>query len=350
MIGVDLFAGAGGLTLGAKLAGIKVAMAIEQDSFAAATYRLNHPEVLLLESDIREIKEISIDSAGEETILFGGPPCQGFSTSNQRTRNAANTNNWMFREFFRLAKVWSPDWIVLENVRGIVETENGMFLKKIIATLRRMGYGVTHKILDSADFGIPQHRNRVFIVGSKKKSKFEFPSPIPYVVGLKDALEDLPELDNGNLIDTMPYRSEPTNSYASILRNGQNSCGNHLVSLNSPTVIERYKHVPQGGNWEHIPASLMSNYQDRTRCHTGIYRRLHSERPSVVIGNFRKNMLIHPTQDRGLSIREAARIQSFPDSYRFLGSIGFQQQQVGNAVPPLLSKAVFNSILAQNLI
>jgi DNA (cytosine-5)-methyltransferase 1 len=348
MIGIDLFAGAGGLTLGAKLAGIKIAMAIEQDAFAAATYRYNHPEVLLLETDIKEVKEIQIDSKGEETILFGGPPCQGFSTSNQRTRNAANSNNWMFQEFFRLAKLWRPDWIVLENVRGIVETENGMFLKKIIDTLRRIGYSVTFKVLDSADFGVPQHRNRVFIVGSKKRVKFGFPAPSSTLVPLVDALDDLPELENGNTIDTMPYRSRANSTYADYLRNDLSTCGNHLVSLNSQMVVERYRHVPQGGNWEHIPASLMSNYQDRSRCHTGIYRRLDAYKPSVVIGNFRKNMLIHPTQDRGLSVREAARIQSFPDSFRFLGSIGFQQQQVGNAVPPLLSKAVFNRILELN--
>ena len=109
--------------------------------------------------------------------------------------------------------------------------------------------------------------------------------------------------------------------------------------------MRRYPHVPQGGNWENIPARLMENYANRTRCHEWIYRRLSVDEPSVVIGNYRKNMLIHPTQDRGLSVREAARLQSFPDTFAFQGSIGLQQQQVGNAVPPLLAKAVFNSIL-----
>jgi DNA (cytosine-5)-methyltransferase 1 len=129
------------------------------------------------------------------------------------------------------------------------------------------------------------------------------------------------------------------------MRNNQSGCLNHLVTRNSELVIERYKYIPQGGNWEHIPEHLMKNYKDKSRCHTGIYRRLDNNKPSVVIGNYRKNMLIHPTQNRGLSVREAARLQSFPDSFVFKGSIGFQQQQVGNAVPPLLAKALFSSIL-----
>jgi DNA (cytosine-5)-methyltransferase 1 len=129
------------------------------------------------------------------------------------------------------------------------------------------------------------------------------------------------------------------------MRNGNAECTGHLVTNNATEIIERYKHIPQGGNWENIPEKLLSNYTDRTRCHTGIYRRLRENRPSVVLGNYRKNMLIHPWQDRGLSVREAARLQSFPDWYEFQGSIGFQQQQVGNAVPPLLAKAVFTALM-----
>jgi DNA (cytosine-5)-methyltransferase 1 len=118
-----------------------------------------------------------------------------------------------------------------------------------------------------------------------------------------------------------------------------------LVSKNSKSVIERYAYIPQGGNWEDIPETLMKNYADRSRCHTGIYHRLKEDAPSVTIGNYRKAMLIHPWEDRGLSVREAARLQSFPDNYQFMGSIGFQQQQVSNAVPPLLAKAVFEMIV-----
>src|SRR4051812_24106951 len=132
MVGVDLFCGAGGMTLGAKLSGISVEFAVEADENAAKTYSTNHPEVELFQNDIRKLKKISVKKAGRPTILFGGPPCQGFSTSNQRTRSKANKGNWMFLEFLRLAKSWKPDWIVFENVKGLIETEQGEFLKMII--------------------------------------------------------------------------------------------------------------------------------------------------------------------------------------------------------------------------
>jgi DNA (cytosine-5)-methyltransferase 1 len=165
-------------------------------------------------------------------------------------------------------------------------------------------------------------------------------------VTVSEAIHDLPNLRNGAAIDLLPYKLAAGTAYARLMRGHMKTCHNHLVTRNSSLVLERYRHVPQGGNWEHIPNRLMRNYHNRNQCHTGIYHRLRSRTPSVVIGNFRKNMLIHPTQHRGLSVREAARLQSFPDSYIFQGSIGFQQQQVGNAVPPLLAKAVFAAIQA----
>ncbi len=344
-IAVDLFAGAGGMSLGAAMAGIDVKLAIEFDEYAAATYKHNHPKTEVLVKDISKVRKIDVPKKGRETILFGGPPCQGFSTSNQRTRTAENTNNWMFKEFLRLVLSWKPDWVVFENVKGIVGTEGGIFKDQVLKGLKRAGYTTSDGILCAADFGVPQMRQRFFIIASKHGVKVELPAPThKKPVTVADAIFDLPDLAVGASTCYLPYPRPATSGYAKKMRSKEDGCSNHLITRNAAHVVKRYSHIPQGGNWEDIPKRLMKNYTDRTRCHTGIYRRLSVDKPSVVIGNYRKNMLVHPTQDRGLSVREAARIQSFPDHYEFQGSIGFQQQQVGNAVPPMLAKAVFSVV------
>jgi DNA (cytosine-5)-methyltransferase 1 len=343
IIGVDLFAGAGGMSLGAQLAGVDVRLAIEIDRYACATYRANHPQTKLLVKDIRSVMKIPVVKKGHTTVLFGGPPCQGFSTSNQRTRSRANINNWMFQEFLRLVDTWKPDWVIFENVKGIVDTEGGLFKEGIIDHLTKSNYTTNSAVLCAADYGVPQYRQRFFLVASRHGKKFQFPAPSRSKsrhVTLVEAISDLPDLENGAKSCYLPYQTSAKSSYARQLRSKSRGCSNHLVTRNSSLVLERYTHIPQGGNWENIPDSLMKNYKDKERCHTGIYKRLKADAPSIVIGNFRKNMLIHPTKNRGLSVREAARIQSFPDQYEFKGSIGFQQQQVGNAVPPLLAKVI----------
>ena len=278
-------------------------------------------------------------------VVFGGPPCRGFSYSNSRSRSPSNPDNWLFREFLRVVRLLQPEWVVFENVRGIVDTAEGIFLTEILSSIEELGYSVRHCVLNAHDFGTPQDRRRLFVIGARGHTKIRLPRKSTTRRTVQDAIADLPYLENGGCVSWMPYKQEASSEYARSLRLALTVSSNHLVSRNSPSVLRRYKYVPQGGNWENIPARLMNNYSDRSRCHTGIYRRLSNDQPSVVIGNYRKNMLIHPEQDRGLSVREAARIQSFPDSYEFHGSIGFQQQQVGNAVPPLLAKAVFRTLL-----
>ena len=346
MIGMDLFAGAGGMSLGAAHAGINVCLAIEADKHAAKTYSHNHPNTQVIVKDIRKIKKVNIDVRKTPKIIFGGPPCQGFSTSNQRTRNADNPDNWLFREYMRIVRLWKPDWVVFENVKGIAETEKGLFLKQVIKSLQKNGYTTSWWILDASDFEIPQKRNRLFVIGSLHAITIEKPKPTASrYTTVSQAISDLPDLDNGALTNWMNYKPIRPSIYAKKMRGDLTQTSNHVVTRNAKHVIDRYGYIPQGGNWENIPARLMKNYTDRTRCHTGIYHRLEMNKPSVVIGNYRKNMLIHPNQNRGLSVREAARLQSFPDWYEFQGSIGYQQQQVGNAVPPLLAEKVFEAII-----
>jgi DNA (cytosine-5)-methyltransferase 1 len=346
MIGIELFAGAGGMSLGATLAGVNVKVAVEISTAASKTFALNHPNVHLITDDVRNVHDFPALIDNDNIVIFGGPPCQGFSTSNQKTRNKSNPKNWLFLEFLRIVNNVKPSWVVFENVAGILQTENGFFVSNFETELNNMGYNTSSALLNASDFGVPQKRSRFFIIGSRNCEPPDLTrlSKCPHTPNVQDAIADLPVLKNGSTTDLMAYDKPPRSDYAARLRQGMVHCTGHLVTRNAPNIIERYKHIPQGGNWKDIPDHLMDTYTDRTRCHTGIYRRLKSDNPSIVLGNFRKNMLIHPTQDRGLSIREAARLQSFPDSYRFCGSIGLQQQQVGNAVPPQLAYAVFSSL------
>ncbi|MEL7639287.1 MAG: DNA cytosine methyltransferase [Solidesulfovibrio sp.] len=345
MKALDLFCGAGGLALGAKLAGVEVVQAVEKDVHAATTYSFNFPDVSMFLGSVEDYSEINLHVKPD--LIFGGPPCQGYSTSNQRTRTKSNPSNWLFKEFIRIVSLVEPRWVVMENVKGLIETENKFFIESIANGFRSIGYDIVFSLLNAVDFGIPQNRSRLFIVGNRSGQRFEFPvKQIGEHVTVGEAIDDLPELPNGASIDRLPYRHNIPSDYARHLRANMASCANNFVTRNAGHIIDRYKHVPPGGNWENIPSALMQNYKDRSQCHTGIYHRLRNDTPSVVIGNFRKNMLIHPIQDRGLSVREAARIQSFPDWFEFKGSIGFQQQQVGNAVPPLLSKAIFDHIIS----
>lgn len=348
MIGIDLFSGAGGMSLGAEWSGITVKTAVDCDIHAAATYKQNHQKTEILTCDIKQVKNLKTcreSSKDDRLVLFGGPPCQGFSTSNQRTRSKSNPQNWLFQQYLRIVRETQPDWVVFENVKGILETESAFFFQSVLNRLSNLGYTTSHWVLNAADFGVPQRRWRLFVVGSLHGKKIPKPRPtVRRLVTVEEAIMDLPVLRNGAAKDVLQYRTEPISSYSKFLRGNLRECANHLVTSNNEKVLKRYRHIPKGGNWENIPRHLMKNYADPTHCHTGIYKRLKLNEPSIVIGNFRKNMLIHPTQNRGLSVREAARLQSFPDNFKFVGSIGFQQQQVGNAVPPLMAKAVFEAI------
>lgn len=358
---VDLFAGAGGLSLGFEQAGFKVVFAVENDVYSAETYRVNRKarNTELILSDISKINFIDILKKfglkrGEIDILLCGPPCQGFSIANMKTRTMDNPQNHLFKEFLIAVKEVYPKWILFENVSGIVNFERGKVIEIMNAELGKRGYLCTWDIIDVADYGVPQTRRRFFLISNRIGTKFSFPLPT-FGAGRKshitvhDAISDLPLLENGNRIDLLPYRYNGSNlsKYQREMRRGwkRNYCLNSWVTKNSDLVVSRYNFIPSGGNWQDIPNYLMINYKNKDNCHGGIYRRLKWDEPSVVISNFRKNMLIHPEQHRGLSVREAARLQSFPDHYIFYGPLGSQQQQVANAVPPSLAEKMGNNIM-----
>lgn len=356
-LALELFSGAGGMSHGFVQAGFEIVQAIEKDQRAAHTFRSNHADTMLTVGDVSDFDPLEVARRssirkGDLTVVFGGPPCQGFSESNRRTRTLDNPRNHLYQQFFRYVKALMPQWFVLENVAGLKTLANGAVLDAIIAHSKELGYAAEWQELNAAEFGVPQTRRRIFVVGNRIGLPIRFPNPThgtaenPYVT-VKQAISDLPPLKVGATEEALRYRnSGVVSDYQMSMRNGNTCVNGNLVTNNSELIRARYRHIRQGQNWEAIPSELMGNYCDASRCHTGIYYRLKWSEPSKVIGNFRKNMLIHPNQNRGLSIREAARLQSFPDSYQFLGSIGFRQQQVADAVPPLLAEAVARAVLA----
>lgn len=340
---LDIFSGAGGLSLGAQKSGFEIVMSIEKDTASAQTFQKNHPESRVIIDDIRNIETQSLN-IGSPFIIFGGPPCQGFSTSNTQTRTLSNSNNSLFEDFVRFVRELTPKWFLFENVEGIVSFNKGNTLKQIKKCFEDLGYTIAAQVICASDYGVPQNRNRFIMVGNKSGLVFEFPPKLNTKVTVSEAISDLPILENGAMLHKAKYNGAGSD-YAIKLRNSSKFSIQNYVSRNSEYVIERYSYIKPGENWRAIPEHLMRNYKDKSKCHSGIYKRLDPEKPSVVISNYRKNMLIHPTQNRGLSVREAARIQSFPDDFIFEGSIHHIQQQIGNAVPPIMAEAVFKQII-----
>lgn len=344
-LGVDIFSGAGGMSLGAEWAGINVSAAVEVDKYAAATFEANHPDCKVFVKDIRQIKSSSLVSSSP-FIVFGGPPCQGFSLSNTKTRTEANPNNSLFYEYLKIVDELRPEWVVFENVEGFQNFQKGVVAKYLYDSLEKLGYiNPKQKVLWASDYGVPQNRNRYFLVANRLGFDYQFPKVKERKISVWEAIGDLPALSNGDMIDSLPYTSEVTNPYIAIMRKNSSASLQNFVSRNQDYVIERYKHIQPGQNWKSIPVDLMSNYSVIANTHSGIYKRLDPNLPSVVISNYRKNMLIHPYDHRGLSVREAARLQSFPDDFIFKGSLMYMQQQIGNAVPPLLAYELFKSII-----
>lgn len=356
-VAVDLYAGVGGLTEGFLDAGFDVRLAVDNNSYATETQRANHAS--------RGVEVVTADLVARSTfkliqqkverferpldVVIGGPPCQGFSKSNMRTRNRKNPNNRHIYTFAKYVQMLEPPIFVMENVAGMEVFEDGRFPDKVKRLFARIGYHVDAVQLNAADFGVPQRRNRLFFVGNRLRIVNWFPPaevPKDEWTTVWEAIGDLPSLPNGCGGGVLPYKSGRPSKYAKRLRkNAPGLVNNNTVTNSSDLIIERYKHIPEGRNWSSIPDRLMKNYKDKSRCHQWIYHRLSAGEPSIVITNFRKSMLVHPYEHRGLSVREAARLQSFPDNFVFKGPLEHQQQQVANAVPPFLARAVAETIL-----
>lgn len=271
--------------------------------------------------------------------------------SNAQTRVKGNPHNDEVYTFVRYVRRLRPDIFAMENVPGLDFFNGGKLKEDVLNQFHIAGYRVDVGLLNAADFGVPQKRQRLIFLGNRIHLINVLPpamvKPKDWVT-VREAISDLPTCGVVDDDRMLPYNAGRPSAYAARMRvNGSTHVFNNLYSAAGELVRERYKHIPEGGNWRDIPARLMRNYADKTRCHRVIYRRLASDEPARALPHIRKSMFIHPTENRGLTVREAARLQSFPDNFVFKGGIQAQQQQIANAVPPLLAEALASTIMSR---
>ncbi len=344
---LDLFCGCGGLSEGFSLAGFNIIGGVDFNKDAIDTFNLNFKSAKGLCCDISNLTQEQITKSfgdlSQIDVIIGGPPCQGFSSAN-RNKIADDPRNKLFFQFVKFVDLIQPKIIVIENVRGIVTANNGYAKDQIYQIFSNRGYIVNHKVLDASDYGVPQKRLRNFFVITKKE-KFDFEKIKKYnrKITVKEAICDLYDLENTNN-EVLKIDRAKGSSYTQRMNNKNNEIYNHEIKYPAKIVQKRISYVKQGQNWKAIPKELFNN--QRSNRHSSAYKRLNENDVSVTIdtGNSHSNYF-HPLYNRIPTVREAARIQSFPDNFIFLGSRTSQYRQVGNAVPPLLSKAIATELM-----
>lgn len=394
----DLFSGAGGFSCGFEMAGCRIIGAIEHDKWAADTFSFNHPNAKMLLGDIESFSENDLKNAIVEKpdIIIGGPPCQGFSICVKNAGDPKDPRNSLFTEYVRIAKMYKPMVLVLENVPNIekAKTKSG---EKVVDIIRKefeqIGYFVYSAVLTASDYGVPQMRQRFVLIASKQALETPFPKATHYVCDsditakdentfavenglvrcptLWEAISDLPDIEARQGAEEMDYTTEPKNSFQEYCRNGSIVLHNHLAMKHTQRLVERFSQMTWGQSISDITDDRL---KQRKRNGNGAVsdspfdqnnRRMHPNRichtiTATFYGNF-----VHPYKNRNFTAREGARIQSFPDSYVFLGKPTVvskklllkegrtgeaylcQYSQIGNAVPPLMAKAIAENILEQ---
>ncbi|WP_232796243.1 DNA cytosine methyltransferase [Staphylococcus canis] len=316
---IELFAGAGGFSLGFEQAGFENIFSIEYDEKIAQTYLLNFPENHLIIDDVKNIdnnKILELIQGKEVDVVIGGPPCQGFSMAGKNGRTfIEDERNELFKEFVRFVSIIKPKMFVMENVARMLSHNKGKTVTEIKNAFNELGYDVKFKVLNSEKYGIPQKRQRIFFVGTKGQ-KFNFPDSYEKEITIKEAIHDLPSLKSGE----------------------KSNIPNHFAMNHSKQMLEKMSYISDGGDRSEIPIEIRPKSGDIRK-----YIRYNSNKPSITVtGDMRK--VFHYEQNRALTSRELARLQSFPDSFVFVGTSIIIQQQIGNAVPPKLGFVVANEV------
>ena len=344
---LDLFCGCGGISEGYYLAGFDIAGGIDFNEYATITFKHNFKNAKVHNVDITTFpSEQILEEYGDVDVIVGGPPCQGFSTANRYQKETDDPRNKLFFEYIRFVQQIHPKFIMIENVRGLLTRDGGYAIDRIKEILGSVEYNITYRVLDASEYGVPQNRKRAIIVGVRKDFKdlsFDFDKLIKQpktTVG--DAIGELYSFEqspDGTKTITTPADT-PLRKF---LRAEDNTITDQDIVYPAQKVQDRIKHVPQGGNWQDVPEELWPN--NRKNRHSSAYKRLDPNNQSCTIdtGNAHSNYF-HPIYNRIPTIRESARLQSFPDSFEFQGPRGSKYRQVGNAVPPLLAKAIAEEI------
>ena len=346
---VDLFAGVGGLSYGfSKLDEFEIIMANEIETDISKAYSLNHPYVNMINCDINDLtEEVIREAIGDNVIdvVVGGPPCQSYSTLGKRQMDARAN---LFMQYKRVLSIIKPRAFVFENVAGILSMDKGNLFKNVQREFEELGYKLKYNVLNAVDYGVPQLRERVILVGFLSDNRYEYPEPthgdnlIPYVT-LKDAIGDLPVIGSGQTNNE--YASDVSNAFLEFVRkNGTTELTEYSAPNNGDHLIRIMQALKDGQSKDDLPEEIRpkSGYGNT-------YAKLWWEKPSTTITrNFAcpsSSRCIHPRDSRAMSIREGARLQSFPDDYQFYGADGMKRLEIGNAVPPLLSMAIAKEML-----
>lgn len=338
---IDLFCGAGGLSYGFERAGFNILLGIDNDKKALEVFEKNHQGAKSICGDITQIGYEDIKSIiGDQRIdiIVGGPPCQGMSLSGPRKFD--DPRNKLYLSYIRLVEEIRPRAFVIENVPGLVSLFGGQIKDNIIEKFTDMGYKVKYQILCAADYGVPQSRKRVIFVGTRDNVGFEYPKKLEKQITCEMALSDLPPLEDGLGEEIGDYFSAPENDYQRLMRARSERLYNHVAAAHSEKVKKIISLVPDGCNYKSLP----EEYRNSRNFHVA-WTRFASDKPAPTIDTGHRHHF-HYKYNRVPTVRECARLQSFPDDFVFLGNKTQQFRQVGNAVPPLMAQAIANQVKA----
>jgi len=341
---IDLFCGCGGITQGFTEQGFELISGIDNEEPMIETYNQNFDgkgivKDLIEYEPIKFAKTLNLDKNSIDVIV-GGPPCQGFSMANMWDKEKNDPRNNLFNNFVDYILYFEPEVFMMENVKGILSAKKRSIKSAIADKLKNKDY-IIHdpKILNASDYGVPQNRERVFFIGTKKGLNFKYPSRQEEKITVKDALSDLYKYEGKNNDDPVKYKRKPLSKFQEHMRKSATMLFNHEPRMPAESTQQKIREVPQGGNWKDIPEHFFNN--NRKNRHSSAFKRLSEKDQSITIdtGNAHSNYF-HPKHNRIPSVREAARLQSFPDRFIFCGSRTQQYRQVGNAVPPKLAESL----------